>query len=157
MKRTHALLLLVTTLTFAAGCNTTAPSNRPADANTRAAATPTPASSSAPAATTDEFADARNTYAQFCIRCHRPDGSGGPFELEGGKKLDVPSLREGHALKDTDEEFAEQIANGGDGMPAFKNRLDQERINGLVRFIRHEFQSKTTTGNANKPMPAPAH
>ena len=154
MKRTPALLLFVTTLTFAAGCNTAAPANQPAAANARAAATATPAPA-APAAPTDEFTVARNTYAQFCIRCHRPDGSGGPFELDGGKKLDVPSLREGHALKHSDEDFAGQIADGGDGMPAFKNRLDRERIDGLVRFIRHEFQSKTA-GGANKPMPAPA-
>ena len=83
-------------------------------------------------------------------------GSGGPFEIDGGKKLDVPSLREGHALKHTDEEFAGQIANGGDGMPAFKNRLDPERVGGLVRFIRREFQGKTAAA-ADKPLPAPAH
>jgi dTDP-glucose 4,6-dehydratase len=52
--------------------------------------------------------------------------------------------------------FARQIANGGDGMPAFKNRLDQQRIDALVRFIRHEFQGKTD-GNTNQPPPAPAH
>lgn len=152
IKRTPALLLLAATLTFAAGCNTAAPTNQPSNAS--AAATP---ASPAPAASPDELQAARNTYAQFCIRCHRPDGSGGPFEIDGGKKLDVPSLREGHALKDTDEEFAEQIAEGGDGMPAFKNRLDGERINGLVRFIRHEFQNKSAGGPPNKPVAAPAH
>jgi mono/diheme cytochrome c family protein len=156
MKQTTALLLFLAAFTFAAACNNAPATNQSAGANTRAAATATPAAAATAAAPADEFQAARDTYAQFCIRCHRPDGSGGPFEIDGGKKLDVPSLREGHALKHTDEDFAEQIMNGGDGMPAFKNRLDPERINGLVRFIRHEFQSKTAPA-ANKPMPAPAH
>ena len=157
MRRLPASLLFVAALLSAAGCASAPPTNQTADANARPAATAaaTPATS-APAAPTDEFATTRATYAQFCIGCHKPDGVGGIRELEDGTKLKVPSFREGHALEHTDADFARQIANGGDGMPAFKNRLDQQRIDALVRFIRHEFQGKTG-GNTDKPLPSPAH
>ena len=58
-----------------------------------------------------------------------------------GKRLKVPSLRTGGAVKDSDKELGDQIANGGDGMPAFKERLSPDQINELVRFIREELQS----------------
>jgi mono/diheme cytochrome c family protein len=127
---------------FFAGCAAAPPANQSANGNVRTGATPPSNTSSAPAATPDEFASARATFAQVCSRCHKPDASGGIFELDDGTKLKVPSLREGHALKDSDEEFIEQIEKGGDGMPAFKNKLEPEQIRALVRFIRHEFQGK---------------
>lgn len=153
MKRFNTLLPVITAVFFFAACGDTASTNQTVNTNARAAATATPAPS-APAATPDELAAARATYAQFCIRCHKPDGSGGIFELEDGKKLKVPNLREGHALKDSDEEFAEQIMDGGDGMPAFKGRLEPERINALVRFIRQEFQGQTSSSGKAAPSPA---
>ena len=156
MRRLPASLLFVAALLSAAGCNSAPPTNQSANANARPAATAATPASSATAAPTDEFAATRATYAQFCIGCHKPDGVGGIRELEDGTKLKVPSFREGHALEHTDADFARQIANGGDGMPAFKNRLDQQRIDALVRFIRHEFQGKAG-GNTNQPPPAPAH
>ena len=87
----------------------------------------------------DELAVARATFSQVCARCHKENGEGGAFELEG-VKLKVPNLREGHVVKDSDKELAEQIADGGDGMPAFKKRLSQEQIDNLVRFIRRDLQ-----------------
>jgi cytochrome c551 len=92
-------------------------------------------------ATPDEFAAARITYAKHCIECHKVDGAGGLVQVDQ-KKLKVPSLGEGHALKHTDEDFVEQIEKGGDGMPEFKDKLSPDEINLLVRFVRHEFQGK---------------
>lgn len=138
MKKFSILLLTLIASGFLAGCASAPPTNQ----------------SPAPASTPDELASARATYAQFCIRCHKPDGSGGIFELEDGTKLKVPSLSAGRALKDSDKEFAEQITNGGDGMPAFKNKLEPERIDALVRFIRQEFQGQATGGSSS---PAPSH
>jgi mono/diheme cytochrome c family protein len=63
--------------------------------------------------------------------------------------LKVPSLREGHALKHPDSEFVDQISSGGDGMPAFKDKLNPEEMNKLARFIRREFQG----GIASPPEP----
>jgi mono/diheme cytochrome c family protein len=42
----------------------------------------------------------------------------------------------------TDEQLAQQIAEGDDEMPAFKDKLSAEEINELVRYIRTEFQGK---------------
>ena len=94
-----------------------------------------------PAATPDEFATARELFAKNCQNCHGPTGTGGPVKLEDGTKLKVPSLREGHALRHPDSDFLKQINKGGDGMPAFKDKLTPPQIDELVRFIRHEFQA----------------
>ncbi|HEV7474882.1 MAG TPA: cytochrome c [Pyrinomonadaceae bacterium] len=92
-------------------------------------------------ATPDEFASARVIFAKDCTVCHGDDGTGGLKTVEK-EKLKVPSLREGHALKHVDEDFVDQINNGGDGMPKFKDKLSPDEVNTLVRFIRHEFQGK---------------
>ncbi|MCA1816334.1 MAG: cytochrome c [Acidobacteria bacterium] len=99
-----------------------------------------------------ELAAARTTYNNTCSKCHQASGEGGVVDVDGDK-LRVPSFKGGHALKHSDEEYVKQITNGGEGMPKFKGRLTPEQINGLVRFIRTEFQRGLTTGgatNANK-------
>jgi len=97
-----------------------------------------PAASSTP----DPFAATRASYETNCKLCHGANGEGGPVKLEDGTKLKVPSFREGHALKHSDSDFVKQITKGGDGMPAFGEKLKPEEINDLIRFIRHEFQGK---------------
>ena len=91
-------------------------------------------------ATPDEFASARGLFAKNCQTCHGPTGSGGPVKLEDGTKLKVPSFREGHALRHPDSDYVKQINKGGDGMPAFKDKLTAQQISELIRFIRHDFQ-----------------
>jgi mono/diheme cytochrome c family protein len=102
-----------------------------------------PSASPAPsaAATVDEFATVRPIFKEHCEKCHGPTGDGGPVTVDG-KKLRVPSLKAGHALKHKDEDFVDQMMNGGDGMPAFKSKLQPAEIDGLVKFIRKEFQKK---------------
>ena len=105
---------------------------------------PQPTPSASPKATAtpkpDELAQAKTTYTQICTACHMDKGEGGTVKIEG-KRLKVPSLLEGHGLEHSDAEFAKQIANGGDGMPAFKDRLNTEQINDLVRYIRRDIQA----------------
>lgn len=93
-------------------------------------------------ATPDEFAFARANYAKDCSACHQQDGHGGLVKTTEGKTLKVPNLTEGHALKHDDADFVEQITKGGDGMPAFKDKLSADEINTMVRFIRHEYQGR---------------
>ena len=106
----------------------------------------TPAS---PAGTPDEFAIARATFAKRCSNCHGDNGQGGTAEVDG-KKIKGPSFRAGHSLKHTDEDFLKQIVKGGDGMPAYGDKLSTKEIDDLVRFIRHEFQG------GNNPQASPA-
>ncbi len=108
-----------------------------------------PAATAKPTPTPDELAEAKTTYDQICANCHGEKGEGGPVKIEG-KRLKVPSLLEGHGLEHTDEQFAKQIADGGDGMPAFKDRMNEKQINNMVRFLRRDIQA----GLTQKP---PAH
>ncbi|HMF58171.1 MAG TPA: cytochrome c [Pyrinomonadaceae bacterium] len=115
-------------------------------------ARPTPAPSASPSPT-DEFAHARANWAQHCEQCHGANADGGTVKIQD-LTLKVPSLKVGHALKHTDEQFARQITKGGDGMPAFAEKLKADEINELVRFIRHEFQSGATSATSNTNSPA---
>jgi mono/diheme cytochrome c family protein len=101
----------------------------------------------------DEFASVRPIYAQRCEVCHGKEANGGTVDIDG-KKLKVPSLREGHAVNHTDAQLAKKIANGGDGMPPFKKLLKPEEIDSLVKFIRNDLQ-KGAAGQ--KPGEAQSH
>jgi cytochrome c551 len=94
--------------------------------------------------TPDQFAAVKTIYAKDCQECHAQNGEGGSVKLEDGSKLKVPSLREGHAVRHTDTEFLKQINKGGDGMPAFADKLKPEEVNDLIKFIRREFQGGAT-------------
>jgi mono/diheme cytochrome c family protein len=122
--------VVVVLLLLASGCNKTATSS------TTNAKTSTTTNTTAP----DQFAATRATFAKNCASCHGEKGQGGPVKLEDGTKLKVPTLCEGHALRHTDSDFVKQITKGGDGMPAFADKMKPDEINDCVRFIRHEFQ-----------------
>jgi len=142
-----------------AACGSDAPSNtsntsNTSNANSNAAARATPAAPAAATPAADEFAAARADYNQFCVKCHKEDGSGGLVELDEGEKVKVPNFR---SEKHTEEQFVRKITNGDtdEGMPAFKNRLDPARITALARLILHEWPAGPASGpNAAKP---PAH
>jgi mono/diheme cytochrome c family protein len=152
-------LASVALLCFAASaCNSGGADNHhAANANATANMNATAPASATPAATPDELAQAAADYKNACIKCHKADGSGGPFD-NNGKEVKVPDLRT-HGLKDPDKELAEQIAEGGDNMPAFGKKLDAARINNLVRYIRRDFHHQTPAAPAsNTNAPAqPAH
>jgi mono/diheme cytochrome c family protein len=157
MKLHQIALAAFAALPFAAACDSTQTaqnSNAGARPTATAAAT---TSTPAPAATPDELAAAAADYSQFCIKCHKADGTGGTVELDAGETIKVPSLRE-HGLKDPDAHLAKQIAEGGDDMPPFKKRLDQPRIDNLVRYVRREFHGRTAGPAASAATPAqPSH
>ena len=155
MKLVKLAFVIAGIALFALACGETSvpPTNQTAGGGAQAspAISPkeTPAKSPTP---TDELAAARTTFGQVCSACHGDQGDGGVVTIEG-KKLKVPSLKKGHALTHTDEQLAKIIANGEEGMPAFKDRFNQEQINGLVRFIRREFQAGATSAQATPPAP----
>ena len=149
MRLSKLVIIVIAALAlFAAACggvdstgtNQTAGNTQP---------TASPAATAKPTPTPDELAEAKTMYTQVCSNCHGEKGEGGPVKIEG-KRLKVPSLLEGHGLEHTDEQFAKQIANGGDGMPAFKDRLNPQQINNMVRFLRRDIQ-------AGLPQKPPAH
>ena len=138
MKLVTMTLLMTAAILLATACSqpTTVTTNQTAPT---AAASPAITANATP----DEFATARATFQKSCVGCHGEDGKGGVKTIDG-KRLKVPSFHEGHALKHSDEDFVKQITNGGDGMPAFKDKLSPEEMNDLVQFIRKVIQ---TTGH----------
>jgi len=134
MKFRSTALLITAVALFGAGCSkqTTTTSNANTNNATKAEATP------------DPFAATRGVFAKNCQSCHGTDGKGGPVKLDDGTRLKVPSLREGHAVRHPDSDFRKQIMAGGDGMPAFKDKLNQQQIDDLIKFIRQEFEGGAT-------------
>lgn len=142
MKLIKLALAALALTVFIIGCTTeTTTTNQQSNANTGPQTAASPASTAAASPTpADEFAQTRIVYAENCTVCHGPKGDGGTVKIQG-KELKVPSLKEGHALNHNEAQLAKQISQGGDGMPAFKDRLKPEVIDDLVRFIRKELQA----------------
>ena len=136
MKLIALALTCVAIALVAAACTETA---TPTNTNTsRTAASPAAPS---PAASVDELATARANYAKNCEACHGPEGVGGLVKADN-KQIKVASLKSEHAIKHTDEQLAKTITGGEEEMPPFKDKLSQQEIQELVRFVRKEFQGK---------------
>jgi len=135
-KRYLIALVAVACFLFVAACK---------NGQTNTAANTSPNSNRATSQSTpDQFAAVKTIYEKDCKECHGQTGEGGPVKLQDGTKLKVPTLRSGHALRHNDAEFVKQITKGGDGMPAFADKLKAEEINDLIKFIRREFQGGAT-------------
>ncbi len=143
MRLSKLAFMVAVLALFAAACgsDSTGTNQTVSNGSTQPAGSPTPTAKATP--TPDELAEAKTTYMQICANCHGDKGEGGPVKIEG-KRLKVPSLLEGHGLEHDDAEFTKQIANGGDGMPAFKDRLNEKQISDLVRFLRRDIQAGLT-------------
>jgi mono/diheme cytochrome c family protein len=134
MNQLRVLFLLITIALLSAACK----ENSASTGGTKPATPP-----ATPAATTDEFSAARLTYAKNCVSCHGDNGQGGVAEVEG-KKIKGPPFRTGHALKHSNDDFKKQIEKGGDGMPAYADKMSTKEIDEMIRFLRHEFQPGNT-------------
>jgi cytochrome c551 len=133
MKLTVLFLFCVISTLFVFGCANSGPTNSAAPA--------APASAPATSATADPLANARATYAKECQSCHGEKGDGGVVKVDN-KSLKVPSLKTERSLKHTDEQYIKQITNGGDGMPAFKDKLKPEEMEALVKLIKRDIQGR---------------
>ena len=140
MKSLMLALIAITITLCAAACSN---SKTATNGNTKSS------TASSVAATPDEFAATRATFAKHCAVCHGDAGEGKTATIEG-KRIKAPSLRSGHALHHPDSDFVKQISKGGDGMPPFKEKLSPKEIDDMVRFIRREFQG----GQAPQAMPS---
>lgn len=136
MKLIALALMCVAIALVVSACTETA---TPTNTNTaRTAASP-----AAPAATAtpDPLATARANYGKHCEGCHGPNGEGGPVKVNN-KQIKVPSLRSDHATKLKDDHIAHMITNGEEAMPAFKDKMSQQEISDMVKFVRAQFQGK---------------
>lgn len=76
---------------------------------------------------------AADTYKAKCASCHAADGTG---DTPIGKKLAVKDLNTGEAAKRSAEEFFEVTRKGKGKMPAYENKISDDEIKALVKFIR---------------------
>jgi mono/diheme cytochrome c family protein len=133
MKLISLALLCIAIALVAFACTET-----PTTTNTntaRAAASP------AATATPDPLAGAQANFTKNCEPCHGPNGEGGLVKVDN-KQIKVPSLKSDHAIKHTDDQIAKMITNGEEAMPAFKDKMSQQEISDMVKFVRTHFQGK---------------
>jgi mono/diheme cytochrome c family protein len=133
MKLIALALTCVAIALIAVACTEAAPTN--INTSRTAAASPSPSAS------VDQFATARANFTKNCEPCHGPNGEGGLVKVEK-KQIKVPSLKAEHAIKHTDDQLTKMITNGEEEMPAFKDKLSQQEIADMVKFVRHNFQGK---------------
>jgi mono/diheme cytochrome c family protein len=74
-------------------------------------------------------------YKAKCAMCHAPDGSG---STAMGKQLKVADLGSADVQKESDTDLTNDITNGKGGgkMPAYKGKITDDQIKGLVSYIR---------------------
>ncbi|HEY4709842.1 MAG TPA: cytochrome c [Candidatus Acidoferrales bacterium] len=78
--------------------------------------------------------DAGALFKSKCSVCHSPDGSGSSAT---GKQLGVTDLRADEVQKQTDAQLNDSITSGkGTKMPAYKGKITDDQIKGLVGYIR---------------------
>ncbi|MCW5960531.1 MAG: copper-binding protein [Pyrinomonadaceae bacterium] len=71
-------------------------------------------------------------YKENCAKCHGPAGEG----TEKGI-----SFLKGHAIGHPEQDFIDQVKNGEeDKMPAFKEKLSEEEIAAVVKYVRNVIQ-----------------
>ena len=73
--------------------------------------------------------DAAALYKSKCQMCHGPDGKGSA----AGVKMGAKPFSE---VKASDKELVEITRNGKDKMPAYKDKLSDDQINELVKYVR---------------------
>ena len=78
--------------------------------------------------------DGAALFKSKCAVCHAPDGTGSSAM---GKQLGVTDLRSDAVQKQTDAQLNDSITNGkGTKMPAYKGKITDDQIKGLVGYIR---------------------
>ena len=77
-------------------------------------------------------------FKSNCAVCHGADGTG----TATGKALKAPDLHSDPVQKMTDAQIADQISNGKNNMPPFKNTLNKDQIQSLVAYVRATFGKK---------------
>jgi cytochrome c551 len=83
--------------------------------------------------TIKDVAATRALYeSQQCATCHGPKG-------EGGVGL---NLKTGMPMQRSLEQIEAQIKNGSGVMPAFKDKLSQEQIQELAKYVYKEIQGR---------------
>ena len=82
--------------------------------------------------------DSASVYKAKCETCHGADGSG---HTPAGGALKARDFASPEVKGETDAQLTEILTNAKNKMPAFKGKLTDDQIKGLVAYIR-EFAKK---------------
>lgn len=140
MKFVKSAIILIVFAVFIIACNQTETTENNINtvvnnSNKNAAASP----EASPAM--DELALGQKHYKEQCARCHQEDGTGGEVIIEG-RKMKPHNLASEHMKKEPDSEYIEYMVKGipDDGMPSFKDKLSEDDMKAVVKYIREELQ-----------------
>jgi cytochrome c6 len=78
-------------------------------------------------------ADGAGDFKAKCAMCHAADGSG---STGTGKALKVRDLGSADVQAQTDAQLTAVITDGKNKMPAYKGKLTDDQIKGLVTYVR---------------------
>ncbi len=108
-------------------------------------ATPSTANTSPQPEATVAAISGSELYRTNCAICHRDDGTGGKITVEG-KSIKPDNLTTAKLAAKSDEKIYGYIADGApdDGMPPFRDKLKDQEIKEIVKFIRSSL-TKTET------------
>jgi len=82
---------------------------------------------------TSARADGAGDFKAKCAMCHAADGSG---STATGKALKVRDLGSADVQSQTDAQLTAIITDGKNKMPAYKGKLTDDQIKGLVAYVR---------------------
>ena len=82
---------------------------------------------------TSSRADGAGDFKAKCAMCHGADGSG---TTATGKALKVRDLGSSDVQSQSDAQLTDIVTNGKNKMPAYKGKLTDDQIKGLVAYIR---------------------
>ncbi len=77
--------------------------------------------------------DSASTFKAKCAMCHGADGAG---STATGKAMKLRDLSSPDVQSQTDAQLTEIVTNGKGKMPAYKGKLTDDQIKGLVAYIR---------------------
>lgn len=86
------------------------------------------------------------TYKANCQMCH---GDNGTSDTQMGKALKAKSFSDPEVAKMSDSDLLTVIKNGKSAMPAFKAKLSDDDIKGVIAYI-HDLQKKAGADTAGK-------
>ena len=75
-------------------------------------------------------------YANICVACHQPDGSGMP-------SAGFPALKDGAITTGPVEAHVAQVLNGKGAMPPYRGSLSDREIAAVVTYERNSFGNST--------------
>jgi cytochrome c6 len=79
------------------------------------------------------FADGAAVFTGKCAMCHGKTGAG---DTGMGKSMKLRDFATADVQKQTDADLAKIVSDGKGKMPAYKGKLSDDEIKGVVAFIR---------------------